>query len=367
MPHPEDQAGREAFRQIDDLFDALDLSEAVQTEEFRLFLDHVPFAIAVSKFVRGDQRIVYVNKAYEALTGQTCAQVRGQGWSVLDAFGQEDPPHLAFSEVLPVQDDFVGTFTREQPKFTIVEAFSGVIENDDASRTYRIVALIDATERERAQREELARQLRDKDVLLKELQHRVKNNLQLLTALIRLDARNQRRGAAVDLDKLAGRVETLQLLYHDLTAEGLGEAVDLGHYISEIASAVMHAYAVEGFRLDMKVDHAPASINIAMPVGLIVNELMTNAFKHAFAGRETGTITVRCVLEDDDRFRVVVADDGIGLPPGFTWPVKGKLAALVIQMLRENAQADFALESGRDKGTRATIAFTHRLAAKKPN
>ncbi len=92
------------------------------------------------------------------------------------------------------------------------------------------------TEPERTQREEFAQQLRDKDMLLKELQHRVKNNLQLITALIRLDARNQRNGTAVNLERLAGRIETLQLLYKDLSAEGLGEAVDLGHYVSEIAS-----------------------------------------------------------------------------------------------------------------------------------
>jgi hypothetical protein len=61
----------------------------------------------------------------------------------------------------------------------------------------------------------------------------------------------------VNLHGLAGRIEALQLLYRDLRTEGLGQAVDLGHYVSEIASAVMHTYAVDGIRLDIKVDHAP--------------------------------------------------------------------------------------------------------------
>jgi two-component sensor histidine kinase len=68
---------------------------------------------------------------------------------------------------------------------------------------------------------------KDKDILLKELQHRVKNNLQLITALIRLDARNQPNEDRAKLDRLAGRIEALQLLYRDLTTEGLGQAVDL--------------------------------------------------------------------------------------------------------------------------------------------
>ena len=157
----------------------------------------------------------------------------------------EDEPHHKFSDaLLKCENDFVGIFKREQPKLTIAEIYSGLIENEDAGKTYRIVALIDVTERTKAQRDEFARQLRDKDTLLKELQHRVKNNLQLVTALIRLDARSHKNGLRVNLERLAGRVDALQLLYHDLTTEGLGQAVDLGHYISQIASAVVHIYAV---------------------------------------------------------------------------------------------------------------------------
>ena len=158
-----------------------------------------------------------------------------------------------------------------------------------------------------------------------------------------------------------------QLLYRHLTTEGLGQAVDLGHYVSEIASAVMHTYAVDGIRLDLKVDHAPVSINVAMPVGLLVNELLTNAFKHAFSERESGTITVRCLHEHEDHYQVVVADDGIGLPEDAQWPVQGKLGALVLQSLRENVETDFNVESARGKGMRVTINFVHKAPLAKPN
>lgn len=363
----EGQAPESAEQQVNDLFESLELMQAIETEEFRVFLDHVPIAIIVSKLVRGDQRIVYANKAYETLSGQTCADIRGQGWSLLASFRSEEKPDHSLSEAVTNCNDFVGSFKREQPKLTIVEAYSGVIENEDAGKTYRIVALIDCTEREKAQREEFARQLRDKDLLLKELQHRVKNNLQLITALIRLDARSQRNGDTINLDRLAGRIDTLQLLYRDLTAEGLGEAVDLGHYISQIASSVMQTYAVDGIRLDLKVDHTPVSINVAMPVGLLVNELMTNAFKYAFNGREGGTITIRCLREDGDRCRIVVGDDGIGLPQDIAWPVQGKLGSLILQSLRENVDTDFNVESAPGKGMRATITVAHAAPKRKAN
>jgi PAS domain S-box-containing protein len=365
MTTHEGQTPQETEQQVNELFDSLELTQAVETEEFRLFLDHIPIAIAISKLRGGDHRIVYANKAYEALIGQACADIRGRGWSVLDSFRLEDQPHLAFGDALPKCDDFVGSFKREQPKLTLVEAYSGVIENEDAGKVYQIVALIDVTEREKAQREEFARQLRDKDLLLKELQHRVKNNLQLITALIRLDARNQPSRDRTKLDRLAGRIEALQLLYRDLRIEGLGQAVDLGHYVSEIASAVMHTYAVDGIRLDLKVDHAPVSINVAMPVGLLVNELLTNAFKYAFDGRAGGTITVRCLHENEDRYQIVVADDGIGLLEDVTWPVPGKLSALILQSLQENVETDFKVESARGNGMRVTINFVYKAQLNK--
>src|SRR5687767_6458757 len=98
--------------QVSDLFDALDVSKAVDTGEFRLFLDHLPIAIVISKSLRGEQRIVFANKAYEAITGQPLAEVVGRRWAALDALTLEDEPHRRFSEVIVAGEDFAGTFRR---------------------------------------------------------------------------------------------------------------------------------------------------------------------------------------------------------------------------------------------------------------
>ncbi|MBI5909175.1 MAG: PAS domain S-box protein [Betaproteobacteria bacterium] len=363
---PPEQEPLSTSQQVNDLLDSTELAQAIETEEFRLFLDHLPIAIVISKLIRDGQRIVFANKAYEDLTGQTFADIRGHGWLILSAFRNEDDPQLTMEQTLQSCEDYLGTFQLERPKPILVEAYASIIEDQDGVEKYRVAAMIDVTARERAQREEYARQLRDKDMLLKEIHHRVKNNLQLITTLIRFDARNQRIGE-VNLDRLAGRIESLQLLYRDLTSDGHGETIDLGHYLSEIASAVMHTYAVDGFRLDLKVDHSPVSINVAMPVGLLVNELLTNSFKYAFNGRTSGTLTVRCLREDENHYRIVVADDGNGLPEGTTWPREGKLGALIVQCLRENAKTDLNIETVSGKGTRITISLIHKPRLKKPN
>jgi two-component sensor histidine kinase len=225
---------------------------------------------------------------------------------------------------------------------------------------------VDVTDRERAQRDEFERQIRDKDLLLKELQHRVKNNLQLITALIRLEARAAQRGDKVDLDRLAGRVDTLSLLYQALSTDHWGPIVDLGPYLSEIATMSVRAHAVGGIDLDLKVSYCPVSINVAMPAGLLINELLMNTFKYAFLGREKGTISIECRCEDEERYRIVYSDDGVGFPRGVTWPSRGKLGALIVQTLRENTrQLNFQVDSEPGAGMTATIEFVYRPALHK--
>ncbi len=124
----------------------------------------------------------------------------------------------------------------------------------------------------------------------------------------------------------------------------------------------MQAHAVEGIRLNLKVDTWPVSINIAMPTGLVVNELLTNALKHAFVGREGGTINLISIV-DETGCRVMVSDDGVGLPVDATWPKAGKLGAVIAQSLRQNAKAEMEVRSVPGEGLQVTIYFARKSAA----
>jgi PAS domain S-box-containing protein len=369
MASPEELAERTTVsRSANDLFESLHPGDSIETGELRRFLDRVCIAIVVFKALASDQRIVYANGMFERLVGQSQQELRGRGWSIWDSVKHEDTPELNLGSALIDGEDFVGTFKLEgKPQPTLVEVYTTVIEQEDGTPDYRIVALIDVSQRERAQREEFARRLREKETLLLELQHRVKNNLQIVTALIRLESRTARQGEAVNLEKLAGRIEALKLLYQDISADGPGQAIDLGHYISEIATALINAYAVDGIRLDLKVERTPASINVAMPVGLLVNELVTNAFKYAFTGRQKGTISVRCLQSSEANYQVVVADDGVGLPEGMSWPAPGKIGALVLQTLKENADTVVNVETARERGTTVVISFKHTRPSPRSN
>jgi PAS domain S-box-containing protein len=351
-------------KQVEGLLASPDLADALESEQFRRFLDHVPIAVIVAE-MKGRERIAYANPEFEKLSGQPAAEVEGKPWSVLQGHGEGENTERELGTAVVNSQDRVGTFQIERTgrEPAIVDAYSNVIEDDDGKPAFRLAALVDVSEHAQAQREEFDQRLREKDIQLQEIQHRVKNNLQMITALIRIEARNaQSRIDTAPFDRLAGRIASIGLVYKLLSEHGPGDEIDLGVYLSEIASSVMHAHAVEGIRLDLKIDAYPVTVNVAMPTGLVVNELLTNALKHAFEGRDGGTITLHSLV-DSNGCRIVIADDGIGLPEGVEWPKRGKLGALIVQSLRENAKADFKIESSPGKGTRVTIGFTRAASA----
>lgn len=339
------------------------LADALESDRFRQFLDHVPVAIAVSE-LRPSESITYCNIEFERLTGQSAAEIEGHDWAALP--GAASPRHddTLLSDAVRSGEEYLGEFTIDCDGIRReVDAWSNTIENEHGVPIFRLVALAGTGQSGGLADAEQDKSLRDKDTLLLELQHRVKNNLQMITALIRMEARNLAdTEAGARFDNLAGRINSLAILYDLLSGHGTGDAVDLGVYLSQVASSVMQAHAQEGVRLELKVDTWPVSINVAMPAGLVVNELLTNSLKHAFSDREGGIITLSSLV-DDSGCHVVVSDNGAGLPEGTTWPKPGKLSAVIVQSLRQNANAEIEVKSTVDKGLRVAIFFARKAAA----
>ena len=348
--------------QVEQLLATPGLADALESDRFKQFLDHVPVAIAVAE-LRPSETITYCNLEFERLTGQRAADMQGHDWTVLPGIATARGDETPLGEAVLADDEYVGTFTIDaEGSSTDVDAWSNTIESDDGVPLFRLVALATTGQSSRLAGEQHDQLLRDKDVLLRELQHRVKNNLQMITALIRMEARNVADDETGErFDRLAGRINSLSLLYDLLNAEGADDGVDLGVYVSKIASSVMEAHAVEGIRLELSVDTWPCSINVAMPAGLVVNELMTNALKHAFVGRDGGIITISSLV-DDSGCRVIVSDNGVGLPEGTSWPQSGKLGAVIVQSLRQNARAQLEVHSAPEEGLRVVIFFAREAA-----
>lgn len=341
--------------------DPVAFAEAMEGNRFKQFLDHIPVAVAVSE-LQPSEIVTYANLEFQRLTGRAAPEIEGKSWRSLPGIASLEGDERLLRDAVQDDSEYIGVFTIERDAGRInVDVWSNTIEDETGEPIYRLVALGCAPES--AEERDAAATALHKDILLKELQHRVKNNLQMITALIRLEARNasndDKKG---QFDRLAGRINALAVLYDALSRDKSDNQVDLGAYLGQIASTVMQAHATEGIRLDTRIDTWPVSINVAMPAGLVVNEVLTNALKHAFAGRDGGIIELHSVI-DDAGYHVTVSDNGVGLPSGVTWPQPGKLGALIAQSLKQNAAARITVESATGTGTAVTLSFDRPAVA----
>ncbi len=205
--------------------------------------------------------------------------------------------------------------------------------------------------------EALERSLEEKSTLLRELQHRVKNNLTLLSMLLSMEARGLAEGHARRIiGDIQNRIKTMATLYESLySAENLTH-LDFNGYIAHLSRTLFKTFTTESqnIRLVTGLDAMRIDLKRAVPAGLILNELLTNAAKYAFAGRESGTITVE-LRGDHDRAVLTITDDGIGLPEGFTAEKSAGTGLKLVGTLSRQLGGDFSIVSGN--GTIARIDF----------
>lgn len=186
----------------------------------------------------------------------------------------------------------------------------------EADDTHYLEGFIqDITERKET-RLELQETLQEQEALRQELHHRVKNNLQFLTSLIRLKKRNYSDQQVIrDYDDLQNRVQSMALM-HDMVREK-SSLSDLGahEYFARVTEAVLESTRPPSMDLDLDLDVEPIALNAAtlLPCGLLLNELINNAIKHGFQGRDEGRLEISLRALPDDRLELIVRDDGRGL------------------------------------------------------
>src|SRR5258707_6744704 len=131
--------------QVDQLLGSSKLALALESDRYKHLLDHAPVAVAVSRGSGGEQHVVYINKAFEALMAMAAANVEGQSWTCLDGFLAEDSQAQTLGEAIRDGEDFIGVFRPAMPldRLVIVQAYASVIENDDGVQRFRIAALVD--------------------------------------------------------------------------------------------------------------------------------------------------------------------------------------------------------------------------------
>lgn len=159
-------------------------------------------------------------------------------------------------------------------------------------------------------------EIADRDLMLAEFEHRVKNNFAIVASMLDLQRRRVGNEAAADaLTSAMTRVDSIARAHRHLYRDGQGSEVNVRDYLNDLCSALSEALLLRGgVTLDCDADAAPIKRDDAVSIGLVVNELVTNAAKHAFVGRETGEIHVSWKRRDEGGWRLTVADNGVGMP-----------------------------------------------------
>ena len=215
---------------------------------------------------------------------------------------------------------------------------------------------------------ELTESLAERELLLREIHHRVKNNLQIVASLFNLQSRYISDEKVLEaVRESQNRVRAMALVHERIYREEKLSSINLGDYLHYLGSQLFRFYAIKPSQVSFELDCPDIQLDIdsAIPLGLIVNELVSNALKHAFPDGRKGKVSIRCRCETTDPgvIELLIADDGIGMPEGFDWknaPSLGlRLVVSLIAQLNGSIEMDTTVP-----GTQYRITAQRRRGGK---
>ncbi len=347
----------------------VDITEQKRVEtalkEREAFLGTLLNAIPTPVFYKDKNgRYLGVNDAFETFFGELNDGLIGK--TVFDIV-----PHR-LAEIYYAKDNELFESGGEQRYETQVETakneirdviFNKSIYRDDAGAIAGIIgAVLDITERKGAETA-LKNALAEKEVLLREIHHRVKNNMQAIISLLRMHSRkNKSPQVKTVFDDCRSRIEAMSLIHETLYQSDRLERIELSTYLKRLCrglSRVYHAADGEGVAMTADDCHVALDMDRSVAVGMVIAELISNAYKHAFPPGRGGCVSVKMTAPAPETVEVTVADDGKGLPPDFDIQKPSSLGMrLVAGAVTRELGGTIDVESGN--GARFIIRFNCR-------
>jgi PAS domain S-box-containing protein len=322
----------------------------------REVINNMEKAVAIYEPVNGGEDFAFVdmNEFGEKITHYTIEDVRGKKISELF------PEQAAIGLNAKLRETYqTGNSTRIPLKQYKDDRITQWVENFIFKLpSGKVVAMFEDTSEQRHAEDQIKKSLIEKETLLHEIHHRVKNNMQVINSLLNLQAN------AFDDIKIKNALKESQSRIYAMSAvhetlhgsEKLSE-IDLKSYLSKITTSVFQSYSInhEKVRLNSDVDVSPIDINQAYPLGLIINELISNSLKYAFPDERSGVITVR-MNRHDKELQLSVMDDGVGISEDLDWKNVNTLGLKLVRTLVEN-QLGGSIDLDRKSGTKFAIKF----------
>lgn len=314
-----------------------------------------------------DQHIVLFNQGAERIFGYTYDELAGKSLDIL-----LPPRHITIHR--RHIRDFATSNTsarrmgerseirarrKDGSEFPAEASISKVSVN---GKTMFTVILRDVTGRVAAE-EQIRNSLREKEALLKEIHHRVKNNLQVVSSLLGLQSRVVADDATRRMfQESQNRIHSMALLHESLYQSNNLSRIDFPEYIRQLAAHLFHSYGVPADRIHLRTDLDRLYLNLdaAVPCGLIINELISNSLKYAFPDGRQGEVRVELREQPDHTARLVVSDNGIGLRSDIDWETARSLGLRLVRTLADQLGAKLEVQSR--EGTTVQLTFSAMAA-----
>jgi PAS domain S-box-containing protein len=215
---------------------------------------------------------------------------------------------------------------------------------------------MDITAQKKAQNQ-IKRSLQVKDMLLKEIHHRVKNNLMVISSLLNLQSRYIKDEASKSIFKDSqNRARSMALIHELLYQSSDLKRINFGSYINKLTNELFSVYVTDPnkIKLNMDINDIMLDINTAIPLGLIVNELVSNSMKHAFPNNKQGKIDIKFNLDNGD-YTMIISDNGVGFPQDYNIQNSDSLGLKIVNSLTEQIDGEITIETSN--GTKFIIKF----------
>ena len=300
-----------------------DITERIKSERMlrKLFaaIEQSPASIVIT-----DLRacIEYVNPRFLEATGYRLEEAIGQNPRILQSGQVSMDTYRDLWSNLTSGNAWHGELINKRKSGEIYweEAHIAPVKDSGGAIINYVSVKSDITQKKKEQAA-LHLALREKVALLNEVHHRVKNNLQVISSLLRLEAgRIPKPDAATVLNEMQGRVRSMALLHESLYRSGVFAQVDLGKFLAQLAAQAfrMSMASESNVRLELALDTINVALEKATPCALLVNELISNCLKHAFPDNTSGVVRVElCRIDEGRKARLTISDTGIGLGPDF--------------------------------------------------
>jgi PAS domain S-box-containing protein len=327
-------------------------------ERYRNLFDSANDAIILTDL---DSKVTSWNKSAERIFGWTEKEILGKKFLSMSM----DPELQHDSEQMIRNAISGGTVTgietilkpRDGKKIDVSMTLSPLCDTN-----LKVIGLSgifrDITEKKQAQ-EQIENQLKEKEVLLREIHHRVKNNMQIISSLLRLQSGYIKDEKYIDMYKDSqNRIATMSLIHEKLYQSKDLTRIDVGGYIKELVNGLFIAYDINPGKISVNIDvkNVSLGINSAIPCGLIINELISNSLKYAFPEGRSGEIGVSLRSTGSDNFDLIVGDNGVGLPKDMDIKKTESWGMRLVTILIENQlHGEFSIN--RDRGTEYNIKF----------